>query len=169
MNLNHGCLEEDPVRWLSGKHVSSPREACLWLASNLKQFSRLYYTNRGKDVNAGYQPFVLARGHHMKTEWLRNLGNHSSDILKKVKVFKNTEVVKGNHEFLTWMIPNLGCLTIYIRANTPSVMAYVAEEEITVQTSDSKPNYDKYLQRVQLAVSPKETLEVMRQFVLTGT
>lgn len=166
MNLDDLRYGDEPNRWVSGKHVTTAQEAYNWLTLHLKTFNRLYYTNEGKNSSLGYQPFVLARDRTMKATWLRGLSEHNPDIVKISRVFKK---LQQTHEFITWVIPNLGCLTVYIQQGYPKVLSYLSDKEMVNDVDGVEPDYTKYIQNFKQAKSPESVLDTMCRFVLTNT
>lgn len=114
----------DPRTWRPSTSVCNGHQTFDWLTEHLKMYDRLLYTSGSMGITYGFQPFTLNKGMLIQPSWIRNLTGHDTSISKSVKNFKTRNNII--HEFITWKIPNCGCLTIYINDNRPSMLSFIS-------------------------------------------
>lgn len=165
MSAEYTFNMEDPRTWMPSTTVTDGFSAYMWLTKHLAMYDRLLYTAKNQRITYGFQPFTLNKDRFMDAVWLRKLTSHDPQIHKTVKNFKRDN---GNSdEFITWVIPTLGCLTIHIHNKRPSRLAYLSKSLLIDREVDPMVVFTTYLTHIEAIKSPDEFVIAMQTLAMS--
>ena len=152
----------DPRTWRPSTNVCNGHQTFDWLIEHLKMYDRLLYTSGSMGITYGFQPFTLNKGMVVQPSWLRNLTAHKPTITKYVKNFKTA---KGFiHEFITWNIPDCGCLSVYINDDKPTMLAFVSSSLFDDRSVSQREVFDTYVNQIKESSGVQLTIHIMKNF-----
>lgn len=165
MSAEYTFNMEDPRTWMPSTTVNDGYSAYSWLTKHLAMYDRLFYTVKNARITYGFQPFTLSKNTHMCPSWIRALTSHNDQIHKTVNRFKRGKV--GIDEFITWIIPECGCLTIHIHNNQPTRLAYLSKSIPADGGIDHMVVFTKYLDYIATVKTPEAFIHAMQDLTLS--
>lgn len=165
MSAEYTFNMEDPRTWMPSTTVGDGVTAYSWLTKHLLMYDRLFYTTKNRKVTYGFQPFTLNKDKFMDAGWIRKLTAHNPQIHKTVRNFRQGNT--GIDEFITWIIPELGCLTIHIHNKQPSRLAYLSKSLLIDREVDPMEVFTKYLDTIETVKNPNEFIAAMQDFTMS--
>lgn len=165
MSVEYTFNMEDPRTWMPTTVVDDSYGAYNWLTKHLAMYDRLFYTAKNMRVTYGFQPFTLGKDKFMEARWIRKLTSHNPQIHKTVKNFKQGNI--GIDEFITWLIPDLGCLTIHIHNQRPARLAYLSKSLLIDREVDPMVIFAKYLENIEKAKTPSQFIDLMQTLTMS--
>ena len=152
----------DPRTWRPSTSVCNGRQTFDWLTEHLNMYDRLLYTSGSMSITYGFQPFTLNKNMLIQPSWVRNLTGHDTSISKSVKNFKTINGII--HEFITWKIPDCGCLTIYINDNRPSMLSFISTSMLVDRNVTLDDVFNDHIKELKESSCVDNAIYIMKSF-----
>ena len=156
---------EDPQTWHVSTTVKCADTAWDWLVTHLKGFDRLFFTSRGEKATYGFQPFMFNQNKFIKGNWVRDFPGKAPSIKRHAKLFDNG--VNKKQEFITWVVPDSGVVTIHLTGNVPKHLNWLSNETMVLADKEPTTVIEKYLADIESCDSKDEVLMVMCNFTIS--